>query len=425
MPDDNDDGKVKNEDGETLEPIETSDGPSESDLDYLTGQGGDDTSGEDGGDEKSSDKILDSDKPLVDVLKEKGGDGEGLVDDREQMQDLDPDSAIDDPRTRATDEVIVGEDSDASEAPTEETSDDSETEQPRTEESDVDEDQGEVPELPEGVSLEDLDKDTIEKAQNLDKWQTTLTERAKKLSDLETLEKMRRVAAQDPARVEAFEQFFSDLQEGKFDSGAKLDEIEQTEVEIPEEAKGTEYEDFFKQQQEKVQTLTSELRKQVEMNKRLRQQMGQQVQQSQQPQKEDDFAGVGESQDSAATGRLPQEGIEEHDKFLEEHPELVDEQGEPTESLNEIYRLMKDAGGALDWEQAYYSVVGDQLEQDALTSDNSTSTEETQEETTQASESNGQLTSGSDQSDVSDTVGKLLGSNESGETIKDALERRM
>jgi hypothetical protein len=298
---------------------------------------------------------------LQEQIENIGGD-EG-VEDQSELQDLDPDMTLDDLASGASaqpdrdvapsdDEPV---DADSEPKPSEPESDEAQTEGPTT---DLD---GDVLEL--AQEHEDVLKQVAEnpeKVQNLQEWETKLTQQSQAIKDLDRLADVRQMVAADPGRAQAFKEFLMDVQDGKYDADR---EVDMDIPEPPEEVQGTEYEDFFQQMAEQQKNLVDHINRQKKM---LAQQRGNQ----QPPAQNRQGDVVGDDQGAPATDQFQEidqsdvdevdQKLDEFEDFKQEHPELTDENGDPTPELEEIKQLWIRTGGTLDWDQAYYSVLGEQ-----------------------------------------------------------------
>lgn len=342
---------------------------------------------------------------LVQEFENLGGD-EGVDLDESETVKVPDDTPIDDlGQTGATDS-----DRELGEAPSESESDsESENHQPESSEAQTEDQSTDI-----DPEILDIVQENPEKVKNLQKWNKELTERAQAISDLERLDKVRRLASQDPGRAQKLAEVVERMADGEFDSDKEV-EIERPE--IPESYQDTEAEEMF----ESVFEQNQQLAEQVNF---LKQQLQQQYQ-TQQQQPETD---IGQNQGTPATDEVPEEFVEEeiqeYENFLDNHPELMGENGEPTEALQQIQQRMAKGGGVFnDWEEAYYSVLGDEVVQEnkqsqKLREEQKKKNQRTAPSTSEMTSSNG------DQVKNSNSDNPLLSNNGPVSEIRRALERR-
>ncbi len=286
---------------------------------------------------------------LIDDFQELGGD-EGVDLGDQEMEKVPDDTSIDDlGKTGATDQNQSLDESLEREPPSGSESDsESEDHQPESSEA-------EAQDVPTDIDPEVLEiaQENPEKVKNLEKFETELTKRSQAISQLERLEQVRQLAMQDPGRRQKLIEVIERMADGEFDADK---EVEISKPELPDSYKDTEAEEVLNNVFEQNQELAEQVNF---MKKQLRQ-----LSQGQQQQPVSD---IGQDQGTQATGEnvsadILEQEAQKYEQFVDNHPELTDENGEPTEALNEINKRMAKGGGVFDsWEEAYYSVMGDEV----------------------------------------------------------------
>lgn len=301
--------------------------------------------GQNGSTQEMADRVLDNDNS-----GDEGGN-DGIIPEG-NVEDLDEDMPL-----SALGSGETSSESNTQESPPE-SEEDSETAAETGKKSEASAEQSALPEeLTEDEEILNYLQENPEDAKDVLKGQKDLTQRAQAIQDVEGLAELRDFVAQDPGRQEAFVEFANELVDGKHDLDADL-EVEE-EIDIPEGVEGTEYEDYFKKQQEVVQQLAQ---KNNQLTKAVKQMTSQQAQNETSQLDMGQRNGQGPTDDQEIE-KLREQEIDHYEQFLDDHPELLDESGEPTDELQEIHQTVKQAGGGLDWEQAYFAVLGEDIQQ--------------------------------------------------------------
>lgn len=191
--------------------------------------------------------------------------------------------------------------------------------------------------LAEIVGDSKVDRDTLKEwyrdHTNKEEWQKKNTQKAQELSALEEWRKFEEFIMQDPDRLDFFQDTVEKLRTGDF---REEDKVEVPDLSVPDDLP-EDYRGFFEGIKETANTLKQQLEKERKRNRRLRQQM-----QSQPPAAQNQQALNQPNGNQAA---------EELEAFLEEHPEIAEDQDKvnrltqgviesPGDTYEDVYRKL-------------------------------------------------------------------------------------